>query len=310
MTAILTSDQINSLRGRKEHQSLGSATFDEEVRKLQKSLLVLSRQTLQSLDDVDVESRDLPIYDRDSTISRLDRAATDIALAQGHVQAHVDAFDRVLNEVQIAGEGRQQWRREHADEEENGSAPEVPDLADLYETTVANLPEETRKSRASILKKSQGLKKHKETLLWELMPEIDLGDDDKWWLSLGSLVSKHVGSDKLDPNPNGLGLSDTDSEDELFVSRKSNLKCPITGDYLDNPVRAVVCKHLFSSDAFREWLLVNGGRSKCPVAGCNNNLRSMGDVENDESVVARVKRLKRNVERKQKERETLGTQRI
>lgn len=361
MTAIFSAESTSALRAHRSKADVGCDALTSHIETLQKDLLHLSRQTVLAFDkDADVESRDLPIYDRQSTISQLDRAATELALTQGHVDVHTEVFDKVLTQVQHASDRLVQWKKTHKDGEEdaegipedyeqegeedhvkgeegngngngngntngngngktNGNtnggaakkAPTVPDICRLYSTTLSkSLPEPTKKSRSQILKKSRDLKKYKETLLWELLPEIDLGDNDKWWISLGSLVAKHVNGDSLEPEPNGYNLSEDDSDDELFVSRKSNLKCPITRDYLENPVRAVVCKHLYSGDAFKEWLRSNQGRSKCPLAGCNNNLRKITDVEADESVVGRVKRLKRNAERKQKEKETLGTQRI
>lgn len=358
MTVIFSAEHTSALRAHQRKADVGCDALTEQIALLHKDLLHLSRQTLNAFDDdADVESRDLPIYDRKSTISQLDRAATELALTQGRVNVHTEVFDKVLTQVQHASDSLVAWKKAHKDDEEaegtpdeeeegegghvkgengdangnghangngntngntngtNGNnakkAPKVPDISKLYSTTLSkSLPEPTKKSRSQILKKSRDLKKHKETLLWMLLPEIDLGDSDKWWISLGSLVAKHVNGDALEPEPNGYNMSEDDSDDELFVSRKSNLKCPITRDYLENPVRAVVCKHLYSGNAFKEWLSQNQGRSKCPVFGCNNNLRKMTDVEADEDVVGRVKRLKRNTEKKQKEKEMLGTQRI
>ncbi|RDW22726.1 hypothetical protein B0I71DRAFT_137116 [Yarrowia lipolytica] len=332
MTAIFTKEAANALKSHKAKENLGCESLTQQIHTLQTELLRLSRETVDAFDnDLDVESSDLPIYDRQSTISQLDRAATELALTQGRVDVHSDIFDKVVNQVTEASEKWVAWEKTNKEKENqspdhtpdddeqegdgvkdaNENAPKVPDITKLYATTLAkSLPEPTTKSRALMLKKSRDLRKHKETLLWMLMPEIDLGDSDKWWISLGSLVSKHVGREGLAPEPNGYGLSEDDSDDELFVSRKSNLKCPITRDYLENPVRAIVCKHLFSGEAFKQWLQQTQGRNQCPVAGCNNHLRRMADVEADEDVVRRVKRLKRNVEKKHKERETLGTQRI
>lgn len=337
MSAVFSLEATNQLRAHKSKHTVGCEPLAEQFKNLQKDLTNLCREAIDSIDDPDAENSDLPIYDRDSVVSQLDAAATELALALGKVEQHKRAFDHVLLQVNTASDRFLKWQEENQegtpDEEDpapvkdenpnpNGNghvngkpkstqSPMLPDIVQLYSSTLEAQPKPCKKSRASILKNSSPLRKHKQQLLWTLLPEVDLGDSDKWWLSIGSLCSKHVsGVEKLDPNPNGYGLSDSDSEDELFVSRKSNLKCPISGDYLQSPVRAITCKHLFSRDAFQEWLRNSGGRNKCPVAGCNQQFSKIGDVEPDEDVVWRVKRLKRNVERKQREKEVLGTQRI
>ncbi|KAG5361862.1 hypothetical protein CJU90_3325 [Yarrowia sp. C11] len=327
------SEAINALRSHKNKSYLGCESLSEEIHTLHKDVLKLSRLSVDALGSAgtDVDSPNMTLYDRESIISKLDRAATELALTQGNVNTHRDVFDQVLDQVGEASNKLIGWEVIHRDrqesenatpddEGENGAIPQkpaVPDITELYTSTLQQaVPELTKKSRATILKKSRDLKKHRQTLLWMYMPEVDLSDADKWWISLGRLVWKHAGREdeiQLDAEPNGYGLSDEDDDDDLFVSRKTNLKCPITGDYLENPVRAIVCRHLFSGDAFREWLKQNQGRGTCPVAGCTTNLRRITDVEADEDVVGRVRRLKRKEEMKRRERrdkETQGTQRI
>lgn len=215
MTAIFTKEAANALKSHKAKENLGCESLTQQIHTLQTELLRLSRETVDAFDnDLDVESSDLPIYDRQSTISQLDRAATELALTQGRVDVHSDIFDKVVNQVTEASEKWVAWEKTNKEKENqspdhtpdddeqegdgvkdaNENAPKVPDITKLYATTLAkSLPEPTKKSRALMLKKSRDLRKHKETLLWMLMPEIDLGDSDKWWISLGSLVSKHVG---------------------------------------------------------------------------------------------------------------------
>ncbi|KAG0196863.1 Ubiquitin-conjugating enzyme E2 2, partial [Mortierella sp. GBA30] len=72
----------------------------------------------------------------------------------------------------------------------------------------------------------------------------------------------------------GAGGDDDDDEDmEIVVSGASSiqeLKCPITTNYLEDPVTSSACKHSFSRAAILA-LIRSGGRSSslCPVHGCN-----------------------------------------
>ncbi|KAF9572529.1 hypothetical protein EC968_009753 [Mortierella alpina] len=83
-----------------------------------------------------------------------------------------------------------------------------------------------------------------------------------------------------DPLPMGAGTGagggadeDEDEDMEIVVSAAASvqeLKCPITTNFLEDPVTSSVCKHSFSREAIIS-LIRSGGRSSslCPVHGCN-----------------------------------------
>ncbi|KAK3847590.1 MAG: zinc-finger of the MIZ type in Nse subunit-domain-containing protein [Linnemannia gamsii] len=71
----------------------------------------------------------------------------------------------------------------------------------------------------------------------------------------------------------GVGGEDEDDEDmEIVVTGDGNnvqsLKCPLTTDFLEDPVTSSVCKHSFSSAAIRAMIQARP-RAVCPVHGCN-----------------------------------------
>ncbi|KAF9912387.1 hypothetical protein EC991_011079 [Linnemannia zychae] len=69
------------------------------------------------------------------------------------------------------------------------------------------------------------------------------------------------------------GGEDEDDDDmEIVVTGDGNnvqsLKCPLTTDFLEDPVTSAMCKHSFSSAAIRAMIQARP-RALCPVHGCN-----------------------------------------
>ncbi|KAF9107764.1 hypothetical protein BGX29_005051 [Mortierella sp. GBA35] len=70
---------------------------------------------------------------------------------------------------------------------------------------------------------------------------------------------------------------DEDNEDmEIVVTGDGNnvqsLKCPLTTNFLEDPVTSSLCKHSFSNAAIRAMIQSRPNRSTCPVHGCNRSI--------------------------------------
>ena len=69
--------------------------------------------------------------------------------------------------------------------------------------------------------------------------------------------------------------------DELFIARKTNLKCPLSTELLDEPMKNPVCGHTYSREAAEQYIARAEKRKEkpnCPVVGCGS---VMGDLERD-----------------------------
>ena len=94
---------------------------------------------------------------------------------------------------------------------------------------------------------------------------------------------------------------DGDEDEELTVIDKgsrgnknaSALKCPLTGTHYENPVKNIVCGHVYSKEAIEGHLRCS---RKCPVAGCNNKNVSLDNLVADVETQLRVRRQKRRVD--------------
>lgn len=92
-----------------------------------------------------------------------------------------------------------------------------------------------------------------------------------------------------------------DEDDELTVIDNGNrgnnnataLKCPLTGTHYENPVKNIVCGHVYSKEAIEGHLRCS---RKCPVAGCNNKTVSLDNLVADVETQLRVRRQKRRVD--------------
>ncbi|GJJ77117.1 E3 SUMO-protein ligase NSE2 [Entomortierella parvispora] len=84
-----------------------------------------------------------------------------------------------------------------------------------------------------------------------------------------------------DPLPTSAGVSaggaeDEDEDDMEIVmtgvgGSSQSLKCPITTNYLEEPVTSSVCKHSYSKEAIMSLIRSRGGHQcRCPVHGCSS----------------------------------------
>lgn len=73
-----------------------------------------------------------------------------------------------------------------------------------------------------------------------------------------------------------------DNDEEIQMTQADvNLKCPITGAILIDPVKSSTCNHTYGSIAVQNWLKQ---KKVCPVAGCNRPL-AKADLEVDRKMV-------------------------
>lgn len=91
------------------------------------------------------------------------------------------------------------------------------------------------------------------------------------------------------------GGEDDDDDIEVFRaagSQANSLKCPITGMFLEEPMKNKVCGHLYSKEAIMHHLqtkLRNRRTPNCPVAGCGNTV-TLEQLEKDVMMKTMVRR--------------------
>ncbi|KAI9297360.1 hypothetical protein K502DRAFT_357222 [Neoconidiobolus thromboides FSU 785] len=97
-------------------------------------------------------------------------------------------------------------------------------------------------------------------------------------------------------------LSGSSEEDDevLISSQKENLKCPITTNWLENPVTNKPCQHTYSRNAILGYVKKKA-KAKCPVAGCNKLVVASTLISN-KLLADKVERMK-NREREESEEE-------
>lgn len=78
----------------------------------------------------------------------------------------------------------------------------------------------------------------------------------------------------------------------------SQLKCPIMGTLMEDPVRNTFCGHVYSKQAILQHLKRD---KRCPVFGCNNVQVTRQQLEDDRETVQSVRREKIRIEMRQKE---------
>lgn len=87
----------------------------------------------------------------------------------------------------------------------------------------------------------------------------------------------------------------TDDDDIVVDQEIQSLKCPITLQLLEKPVRNTNCPHVYSLDAIRELVRHGHGRCNCPVAGCTAKV-SMDSVREDKVMARKIREEKARVE--------------
>eukprot|EP00525_Craspedostauros_australis_P004574 CAMPEP_0198119048 /NCGR_PEP_ID=MMETSP1442-20131203/24108_1 /TAXON_ID= /ORGANISM="Craspedostauros australis, Strain CCMP3328" /LENGTH=280 /DNA_ID=CAMNT_0043777433 /DNA_START=10 /DNA_END=852 /DNA_ORIENTATION=- len=94
-----------------------------------------------------------------------------------------------------------------------------------------------------------------------------------------------------------------DEEEELMVmntgASEINLKCPLMGTLMEDPVKNQVCGHVYSSEAIRSHIQ-RATRKQCPVPGCSNTRLAVSQLKPDREMAILVRREKK---RQQQERD-------
>lgn len=104
-----------------------------------------------------------------------------------------------------------------------------------------------------------------------------------------------------------LGETPAGGDDEIaFVvgngssTQNSNLKCPITGVLMEDPVKNSICGHSYSRAGIRSHMQAKQHRAKCPVAGCyNTQVVTERVLADDYGVQQAVRKEKRRQEQEQ-----------
>jgi len=98
-------------------------------------------------------------------------------------------------------------------------------------------------------------------------------------------------------------FTSTGSDDDIVIDQEiQSLKCPITLQLLEKPVKNVNCPHVYSLDAIKELVRQAGGRCHCPVSGCQKEVTMKG-VREDKVMARKVREeIVRQEERADEER--------
>ncbi|KAF9101275.1 hypothetical protein BGX27_011546 [Mortierella sp. AM989] len=104
----------------------------------------------------------------------------------------------------------------------------------------------------------------------------------------------HHGHDPIPTSGAVAGGHDDDDDDmEIMVTADSGthaLMCPITTNYLQDPVTSSLCKHSFSKNAIMEMIQSRGrAQSLCPVHGCNRPI-SIDMLQTNRALARKVAR--------------------
>lgn len=88
-------------------------------------------------------------------------------------------------------------------------------------------------------------------------------------------------------------ISEVQKDDELEVvqnesSSTNNLKCPISGALLEEPVRNKYCKHVYSKKHIMQHIRLR--KRTCPVFGCSNDQLNESQLEADMATERLVRR--------------------
>lgn len=300
---LLTTREISRYNEFTNKPHYGTASVTKLLDELQQDILAVSEEGLK----LAVENKhDLPIFDLESTLSKCDKAASEVALLSINAQDLAIIFKSVAEQggrdTKLAKEAAKMNRvlQAHNADAQLHQVPVVQDLLKNYRKQLSKGPEKklNDKARISKLRTSDALKKHKQKLFWTLLPEIDM--EDKWHKPIGIQVAKHwEGAPSMDHLDD-----DVDDDDDLVASGGTSvLKCPIAGSYLEEPVRSTKCVHVFSKAAFESYVRETRGAVDCPVSGCNGRFTSVSDCVPDEAIALRVEGFKQQ-EREARQRNT------
>jgi len=155
---------------------------------------------------------------------------------------------------------------------------------------------DVRNYEQMIVDKMESEKKKQQSTMEDVADTLEYRDLCR---NLGEKIRKQ-------PNKGNSGKDDGDSDSDIEVEKKSgsNLKCPITATWFDEPVKSKQCGHIYSHQAILLYI-GNSKMKKCPVAGCSNATLTKAQLEEDKVTVLKVAREKR---KEQKEKELRLTQ--
>jgi Zinc-finger of the MIZ type in Nse subunit len=127
--------------------------------------------------------------------------------------------------------------------------------------------------------------------------------------ALGEPVSSSSNDDDDDDEDrimvmNNIGTSNATgglTSSASLLSSSSKLKCPITGMYMEEPMKNKVCHHVYSRGGIMQHIRTqqSGGRPtvRCPVPGCNNTNITANQLEKDVETEMRIRQERRRQER-------------
>ena len=106
-----------------------------------------------------------------------------------------------------------------------------------------------------------------------------------------------------------------DSDDDLLivsvnggpVGSSENLKCPITTQLMEEPVRNSACGHVYSAEGINQILKSSSSSrrgTKCPVAGCMNANVTKSQLQVDDDLKIKIRRFKKRQSIEKKSRST------
>eukprot|EP00557_Chaetoceros_sp_GSL56_P014284 CAMPEP_0176485868 /NCGR_PEP_ID=MMETSP0200_2-20121128/5268_1 /TAXON_ID=947934 /ORGANISM="Chaetoceros sp., Strain GSL56" /LENGTH=298 /DNA_ID=CAMNT_0017882539 /DNA_START=113 /DNA_END=1009 /DNA_ORIENTATION=+ len=102
----------------------------------------------------------------------------------------------------------------------------------------------------------------------------------------------------------GNGDDDDDDVQLEFSNNESSAeyKCPITCQYMENPMRNTVCGHVFDLSGIQFHMRNKRSGRACPVPGCANKNLSMDQMEQDVEKQLKVKRFLKRMEQEKQQR--------
>ncbi|GAB5357837.1 hypothetical protein AAMO2058_000408900 [Amorphochlora amoebiformis] len=94
-----------------------------------------------------------------------------------------------------------------------------------------------------------------------------------------------------------------DDDEELVVAEvKLSIKCPVSGELLDKPVRNKECKHVYSYESILQ-LIGKKTRVNCPCSGCNKMVNKNSLIR-DQRAERAVKEYIKQTEKRKKQSQT------
>jgi len=186
------------------------------------------------------------------------------------VQAYLQGLRTLPNHV-AASQQQQQQDEEEGDENNNPSVIDYPKvLKEAMSTSFAQMEEDN------------------------VRPE-----EDSWYLTVVNTLNEPKSGTR------GQDGADEDEDDEIAVMRNgdsngtTNLKCPITGMLMEEPMKNKVCGHVYEKHAILNHIRKDHSR-RCPVPGCSSRGITPNQLVEDRTTLVLIRRQKI---RDQKQRE-------